>query len=151
METKTEQYPGKVDVWLVAVVVVILLAVLISAGIVSWKTGDYRGLIFVLVCEVVTTSLILLISCPLRYQLDSEKIVVQSGVMRTEVPVDKITGIEKNRNPLSAPAWSLDRLKIHYDNDSYPAYIVVSPRDRERFLKQLDAYRNSSSAESGIS
>jgi len=141
METKAVNYPSKVDTWLVILLVGTMLAVLIFVGMDSFKTGDFRPLWFAVACELVTTGLVLLISFPLRYQLGPEKIIVQSGVMRTEVPVSKITGIQKTRNPLSAPAWSLDRLKIAYDNDGYPAYIVISPRERERFIETLETYR----------
>jgi len=144
MDTKTESYPSKVDTWLVVTVVLILLAVLISAGVTSWKAGDFRALWFVLICEMMTVGLMLLISCPLRYQLSAKKVVVQSGVMRIEVPVDKITGIQKTRSLISAPAWSLDRVKIDYDNDGYAAYVIISPKEREKFIKQLGTYQQSS-------
>ncbi|MEM1158652.1 MAG: PH domain-containing protein [Verrucomicrobiota bacterium] len=151
METKTEHYSSQVDTWLVALIACILLGVLILAAFISWKSGDYRAVVFVLVCELVTAGMMALIAYPLQYQLSPDKMLVRSGVMRTEVPVHKITGIQKTRNPFSAPAWSLDRLKIDYDNKGYPAYVIVSPTDQERFIKQLKSFHHSSSAEIDLS
>lgn len=42
-------------------------------------------------------------------------------------------------NPLASPALSLDRLKIEYGQGHW---IMISPRDREGFLRELESRRS---------
>lgn len=140
MDIKAESYPTKVDAWLVAVIVAVLLGMLIFVGYISWQSGDLRPLIYVIICEIITSGLMLLIGYPVRYLLSPEQLIVKSGVMRVEVPVHKITKVEKTRSLLSAPAWSIDRVKVDYDNNGYPAYVIISPKDRDRFIQQLESF-----------
>jgi len=89
-----QQFRSKVDLWLVAIVAasaVIALLVLAVAGVLpAW---------------VFTST---------RYTLTADRLLVKSGPFRWQVPLAEIKSITPTRNPLSSPAWSLDRLRIDY-------------------------------------
>ena len=55
--------------------------------------------------------------------------------MRYKVPLAEVTAVRSTRNPLSSPALSLDRLEITYGRRR----IMISPEDKARFLKELEA------------
>ena len=71
-----------------------------------------------------------------RYAVEPELLRIYSGPMRWVVPLREITRVARSRNPLSAPALSLDRLRIDYGNGRW---CLVSPADRDGFLRALKA------------
>jgi hypothetical protein len=72
------------------------------------------------------------------YVLDQEHLKIRCGPFRWSIPVREIRHVEPTRNPLSSPALSLDRLRIEYGNGKS---LMISPRDTEQFLADLDALR----------
>lgn len=74
-----------------------------------------------------------------HYVLSDSRLIVRSGPLRWEVPLEDITGIEPTRSPLAAPALSIDRIRICYGRGKA---ILISPRRRERFLCDLEARRS---------
>lgn len=121
----TERYPSKVDWW-----------ILLSAGLgpligvgVCLAVGETLTAIFVAVFMVGIGA----ICWPCEYVLDLDTLVVRSGVIKWKVPYREIDRVEKTRNPLSSPAWSLDRLAISYGKKQ----IMISPARRDEFLTEL--------------
>jgi len=54
------------------------------------------------------------------------------------VPIGEITSIPPTQSPLSSPACSLGRLRIEYGRSRS---ILISPKNREDFLRELEAHR----------
>jgi hypothetical protein len=73
-----------------------------------------------------------------RYILSSTGLIVRSGPLRWDVRLERITHIERTSSHLAAPALSTDRLRIVYGPGQS---IMISPRNREEFLRDLDARR----------
>ena len=48
-----------------------------------------------------------------------------------------IREVRPTTNPLSAPALSLDRLRIDYEEGGRVRSLLVSPKDKEGFLQEL--------------
>lgn len=61
-------------------------------------------------------------------------LLVQSGPMRVRVPLAKVHRVTSTRSVLCAPALSLQRLEISYDQHGT---VVISPNDEPRFLAML--------------
>ncbi len=72
------------------------------------------------------------------YVIEGSELLVRSGPFRWRVTISEIDDILPTRNPLSSPALSLDRLKISYSNGRS---IMISPADREGFLKAIEGLR----------
>ena len=64
--------------------------------------------------------------------------IVRSGPVRRRLAIADIVAITPTRNPLSAPALSLDRLRIDVRRGGY---VLISPADRDAFLADLEARR----------
>jgi hypothetical protein len=56
---------------------------------------------------------------------------------RQEIPLSSIEEVYQTRNPLSAPAWSLDRLRINYCGDDKSGFALISPKDEIRFMQEI--------------
>ena len=69
-----------------------------------------------------------------NYTLSVAALDVRCGPFVWRVPLREIRSITPTRNPLSSPALSLDRLRIAFGQSKS---IMISPRDKERFLKEL--------------
>lgn len=67
------------------------------------------------------------------------KLVIEVGrfMKGASIDVAQIVSIEKSKFPESAPALSLDRLKITYRKRSFKDYILISPQNQEAFVQAL--------------
>lgn len=131
------QFATKVDNW--------LLAVLVGAGIVTVASvllsaaTDPRAAVVGLVVVALTFGMVLLLAVPTHYTIGTSELVVRSGVLRYRIPLDGIIRVYPTRNPLSAPAWSLNRLGIVYTKGRSRSFALISPERRDEFLELLAA------------
>ncbi len=67
--------------------------------------------------------------------IDQNELIVKCGMIyHSTVPISSIKSIRKTRNPISAPAPSMDRIELHYGKwDS----VILSPRDKRNFINEL--------------
>lgn len=122
---KVATFHSKIDTWLGAVLV-------LAAGSTVWaalQTGAW--------IPVATMAAVLALAVfPLRYELHADALVVRSGLFRYRRPYADITSLAPNRNPLSAPALSLDRLLV---TSATGRGVNISPAARARFMDELAA------------
>ncbi|MFC7289381.1 PH domain-containing protein [Herminiimonas glaciei] len=134
-------YRSKVDVWLFVVLAFAALASLYSAGQTMLSNTPGAILIASLVAAVgFGLPAWLLLST--RYTLEASRLLAQSGPFKWVVPLADIKSITPSNNPLSSPALSLDRLRIDYGKGRM---LLISPRDKERFLSDIEAARRAAS------
>lgn len=128
-------FKSKIDAWLV--VLVVGAAVLpVAAGLWLLMHGQVGGVLLLLMWGVVTSVVVAALSFPLRYTLRADHLHIQSGWLKWEVPYRTLVRAVSSRNPLSAPAWSLDRLRLDY---AAGGFILISPDDRAAFMQELAA------------
>ncbi|MBN2495103.1 MAG: PH domain-containing protein [Deltaproteobacteria bacterium] len=81
---------------------------------------------------------LLLVTVPTRYTLDSNELGIRAGLFHWRIPYEAIEEIHPTRNPLLAPAWSLHRLHVRYrDGRARERFVLLSPRDRKRFVEEV--------------
>ena len=95
---------------------------------------------FVFLIWVVVVGFILLLTYPMYYEITPEILLVRSGLIRIQVPLNSIQQVFPERYWRSSPAWSLDRLRIEYRNRWGATFIHISPEDKFRFMHDLAAY-----------
>ncbi len=78
-----------------------------------------------------------LLSFPLYYELTSSTLCIRCGLLLQEIPFSSLQAIIPTRNPLPAPAWSLDRLQVNYLLGEKPFCTLIAPHDKENFLCKL--------------
>ena len=106
-------YRSKKDWWLVALVWVgVLIPFATGIYILIARGGNNPAGWTLLVIGTFAGALVLLLTYPLYYEITASKLIVRCGVVvRQEIPLSSIVEAQPTRNPLSAPAWSLDRLQ----------------------------------------
>lgn len=122
-------YPSKRDLWLEAVIWLSCLAILAAVPAV-WQAG---GTLALLLAGIAGFTLWLFYGT--SYRLDDRELVARAGPFRWRVPLAAIEGVVPTRNPLSAPACSLDRLAVRHSGRRLG--LLISPADREDFLREL--------------
>ncbi len=132
MAAKT--FKSKVDAWLVIVLAVSTVVLIAGLAATLYSRPDPLAVVVMLAATLLFLLLVGSILLRTYYRVDAGMLTIVSGPLRRSVAIDQITSVERTRNPLSSPALSLDRLRIRYgDNKS----VMISPADRDRFLKAL--------------
>ncbi len=129
----TMRFSSRIDFWLWAVLVFTLGAgafALWSAGL----RGSAAAVTTTLVACALAPALLLWLTWATHYELVEHDLLVRSGPFRWRVPLAQIRSVVPSRSVVSAPALSLDRLRIDYGRASS---ILISPRDKLRFLSEL--------------
>ena len=132
-------YHSKKDWWLVGLVWIgILLPLAVGIyNLIAAEGNGRAGWTLILICTF-TGGLVLLLTYPLYYEITASKLIVRCGVVvRKEIPLSWIVEARPTRNPLSGPAWSLDRLQIDYREVGGKSSLLISPEDKLRFLHEL--------------
>lgn len=130
------RFPTKKDLWLVALVSAVVV-VLVYKGI-DELGGPHRPAGWMLLGIAAFLSLVFYSFAV--YELTGGELVIRSqlwGVRFGAIPLTAIVEVRPTRNPLSAPAWSLDRLQIDYVVDGRKRLGLISPGDREGFYRAL--------------
>lgn len=99
---------------------------LMMAYLQIWLGALFLGLLLLFIIHMFSTT---------YYTIEGDSLKIKCGFLYTQtLPIATIRKIESTRNPLSAPALSLDRLEIRYGKwDS----VLVSPRDQRAFAQHL--------------
>ncbi len=82
-----------------------------------------------------TVATVLALTVPCKYKLKKSHLEIRCGLLKRVVPYADIIGAELSRSIVSAPALSLRRVKVSCARTAH----LVSPSDRQRFMKELRA------------
>jgi hypothetical protein len=80
---------------------------------------------------------VLLTTYPLDYEITRTELIARCGLMRWRVPLADIEEVAPSRSAASAPAWSLDRLRVEYLKGGRSRALLVSPSDKWVFMRDL--------------
>jgi hypothetical protein len=132
----TVWYASKVDLWIGAGMCIPPAASVASIASLAWAGAA------ALPSAVLSTALVVGVYgglvLPMKYGITDTEIVVRHGLVRQRIPLADITEVRPTSNPLSAPALSLDRLRIQFGEGFFKS-AMISPRDKGRFLDELAA------------
>ena len=130
-------YRSAVDRWLLVVLGAAMLVAGVSCGLAIF-VGDAPALVIAGAAGALGIGLPAWVLTTTSYTLTSERLDVRSGPFRWRIPIAGIVDVAPTRNPLSAPALSLNRLRI--TTFGRPD-LMISPADRHGFLDDLEARR----------
>lgn len=129
------EFAPKVDNWILAVLVgaaiMSVASALVSAG------TDTRGAVISLLTIVAAFVLVLALAVPTHYTVGDSDLLIRSGVINRRIPLAAIERVYPTRNPLAAPAWSLDRLGVVYTRGQRRSLALIAPKSRAEFLALL--------------
>ncbi|MCH8501886.1 MAG: PH domain-containing protein [Aliidiomarina sp.] len=128
-------YTSKIDTWFVLVLVAIV-SVFFIVFVSVLMTGQIRAIMLAIPALIVGAGFPLWLMKSTNYTLNDTNLIVRCGPFKWQVPVNQIQSVTPTSNPLSSPALSLDRLQINYGRWGT---IMISPKDKEAFIQDLEA------------
>ena len=132
------RYRSKKDAWLIAIIAVAFLITLISLILTlitpgALQQGGWVSVVVVVVVWAFVASLI----WPLYYEITPSDLIVRSGLLHWNIPLSSIQQVHPSHNMLTSPALSLDRLRIEYLQNGKTRFMLISPKDKTGFLRDL--------------
>lgn len=128
---------SKIDFW-IALVLWGSSSLLIAIPFLQWKRSKSGSLVQSIVLTVILLPFIALMLMPffgMKYTLTNSQLLINNGFSTQRIELADITYITPTRNPLSAPALSLERLEINYKNTE----VLISPKDKLGFYQEIQA------------
>jgi hypothetical protein len=117
----------------VLIPIILLLGITFYLHIVNkvWLGIIINSLISFLITYLITQT---------KYIITGNILIIKAGFMINKtISIQEIKCITRTNNPLSSPALSLDRIEILY---AKMKRVVISPKDRNLFINQLQAINN---------
>ncbi|MDM1273886.1 MULTISPECIES: PH domain-containing protein [Acinetobacter] len=133
-----QKYKSKIDWW----VIIVLTGSSLLLLTLVYSNFDSQNLHEDIIFSVLFSSLALVVWLPIPttyYVVDGEILKIHSIFLKWEIPLSSIEKIKETSDSLSAPALSLDRIKIEYKKDGIHKSIMVSPRNKTEFIKQVSS------------
>ncbi|USP39512.1 PH domain-containing protein [Acinetobacter sp. XS-4] len=132
------KFKSKVDWWILViflgVTIYILNDILKLQSTHNIKNNFFDIIIYSILLWLIWTPII-----NTNYTIDKNYLIIKCTVLKWKIKIKSIQSVEKTYNPLSAPALSLDRLKIKYlDDTGYLKTIMISPKEKDEFIKTLN-------------
>ncbi|MBN2468516.1 MAG: PH domain-containing protein [Deltaproteobacteria bacterium] len=141
MNAVIRTYPSKKDAWIVSLIVLAGVFLFSNALFHVYKDGVGHLVTWVIMATFFFyAAVILIVAYPVYYDITPSHLVIRSGLaLRYFLPLASIASVRPSRSPLSAPAWSLDRLRIDYKKNGRMSFALISPRSKFDFLYELAA------------
>lgn len=133
------RFRSKIDGWYIPIMVISFVGLIVALGSVMLSPMPWYLRVIVTVAIVAIMYLLVAISRNTYYEIHGADLLVRSGPLKWTVPIAEIREITPSRNILSAPALSLDRLKIRFGKR---AFVLVSPEDKDGFLRAIREARD---------
>jgi hypothetical protein len=125
-------YPTKIDWWLYPLLVVPL----VSGGLSIVLGHDQTTVLVGWGALAVYALLMLTLGWPIRYTVSADELEIQFGLVHRHIKWAHLITMDLSTNPLSSPAFSLNRIDVRYTTDSGREHrILISPVDRDAFMR----------------
>ena len=124
-------YPTKVSVTLVLIISLIMGCILVAYAI--------KSLWIPFTIILLLHFLLLFMLANIKYVITESQLIIDQSLGKwgkEVIDINTIKSIEPTHTILSAPASSLDRLRISYNKYDD---IIISPRRKEEFIRQLQS------------
>ncbi|MGE7984457.1 PH domain-containing protein [Solibacillus sp. NPDC093137] len=120
-------FKSKVDIWMA--IIFILVPISMIYGVITEPSAVL----------LLVTAFVIVLLCILffgtKYVIEKDELIVYAGIYKKRIPIQQIRSLRPSKNPLSAPAMSIDRIEITFD--PHIQVILVSPKERELFVNKL--------------
>lgn len=129
-------FPSRIDGALVLLALGPLLGGLVIVGTLASRLPVFPGRGLVVAVPLGALTLVLWLLLTTRYTLEGAYLGVRSGPFAWVIALRDIRAVTSTRDPHTAPALSLQRLRIDYGAGRS---IMVSPAEEGQFLAELRA------------
>ncbi len=126
-------YKSQIDEWLIGLII-FFFALEVYTSYSAFEEGALQLAYILLAAVPVELVLIVCAFKSCKYILFDDRLEVACLFIKQIFPYSKITKIQASQNFLSAPAFSLKRIRIDLDDGRFT---LISPPNRENFIAEL--------------
>ncbi len=125
------------------VIASILIWIIIPLPLVLILVGEINIFAFTLdsiiamIITSLTSAMFIWIWFSTRYVISESQLKIYCGPMNKVVNLDSIVSVNMTSSPIAAPALSLDRIRIVYNQHQE---VFISPKNKEQFLAELKSH-----------
>ena len=130
-------YTTKKDLWLVIPLITLSLFFLYVPIIIFSEPVHPLVKIFGSIYFLLMSAFIPWLIFGTSYGLTDTHLIIRCMSRQSHIPLQDIYEVFPTHNPLSAPAFSLDRLRIKFKGSRFGA--LISPKDRAEFMRDLQS------------
>lgn len=112
----------------------IAIPLIIIFGVTIYLSKDGYSIWTALIVVAVLAFIVYLFSNTYYIIKETTLLIKSAFLINIAIDIETITEISETNNMLSAPALSLDRLKITYENTKS---VLVSPEEKFKFIEEL--------------
>ncbi|MFY9620774.1 MAG: PH domain-containing protein [Pyrinomonadaceae bacterium] len=131
------RYQTRVDTWIVVLLTGAVALPIAIAAVSYVRMGTTPAVWLPLLIAALIIVIILIVAVPTHYEVTMDRLLVRSGLLRWEVPLAEIESVTPTSNPLSSPAWSLERLEVKWKGAGSPQSLMISPQRTDEFLREV--------------
>lgn len=92
-----------------------------------------------MIFTTVLTSVIILPLFAIKYVMYEKHLLISMGMYgKIRIEYKDVIKMEKTLNPLSSAAMSLKRLQIDYIENGVRQMALISPKDRDKFIAEIN-------------
>ncbi len=136
MDTEqADTYRSKVD-WWIAVLMTVVPFIHIPLGVWAIFRGHPGIGVMVIFWGLIMGVIIIALSWPCHYTLDSERLTIRSGLMTDPIRFTNIDSIAECQTWMPGPALSLDRVRVDLKDGSTR---ILSPTRKKEFIERVVA------------
>ena len=128
------RFRSKIDGWFIPIMVISFAGLVVALGGVMLSPMPWFVRVIATIAIVAIMYLLVAITRNTYYEIIGTDLLVRSGPLKWTIPIAEIREITPSRNIMSAPALSLDRLKIRFGKR---VFVLVSPEDKDGFLRAI--------------
>lgn len=128
-------YRSKIDWWIGLVLIALagLVPACVLLAVTAWTSDQVQSWVY-LGCAIVLSALLIGLAFPVRYLVQRSDLTIRFGLARVRIPIAEIEEIAPSRLAWSAPALSMQRLRVRYGAGRS---VLISPADPSAFLAAL--------------
>ncbi|WP_186673837.1 PH domain-containing protein [Sporosarcina sp. BP05] len=130
-------FPSKKDIWLAfiiwGVILSIILVYIFGGEPIGWQIITYKSVLGYIM-SLLIIGLLLWLWFGTGYKVEEGFIKIRYGPFRNTVKIEEVKKLSATKNPLAAPALSIDRIEILHGKYNMA---IVSPKNKTDFIRIL--------------
>ena len=130
-------FPSKKDIWLAfiiwGVILLIILIYIFGGEPIGWQLITYKSVLGYIM-SLLIIGLLLWLWFGTGYKVEEGLIKIRYGPFRSTVKIEEVKKLSAIKNPLAAPALSIDRIEILHGKYNIA---IVSPKNKTDFIRIL--------------
>lgn len=130
-------FPSKKDIWLAfiiwGVILLIILIYIFGGEPIGWQIITYKNVLGYIM-SLLMIGLLLWLWFGTGYKVEEGLIKIRYGPFRSTVKIEEVKKLSATKNPLAAPALSIDRIEILHGKYNMA---IVSPKNKIDFIRIL--------------